>query len=183
MPVSIEPILNIAPVVAGDLTTIPPDLPKGHWRGTVTVTCTTSKKNDPSATHHPMLELAWSVTEAYDDENSDYVGACAKSWLTIYPQHHKTAAMSKRNFKQIVDHTHAPNPDASSLEESPPTWASLAPFIDHLESGEWEFWTYLKEDNRNPGQMSTNIAFSPPKGQESNGHVAVAPKTGKRRMA
>ena len=154
MPIDTSAVIEMAPVVTGDMGDIPPDLPEGEWDGTIEVV-----KAGPNSKGNAMLTLKFTPLQAYGDTDSEAVGRSTVDWYVFYPANHEQSKNSKRKIKALCEAAKIDLPDTSSLEEG--NFSSLVPFAEALEANQIHFFTSVQKD-KNSGEAQTRIHFSKP---------------------
>lgn len=171
MPLTTETELDFEPIDTGDMSEIPPDLPKGEWVGSCVVTPKVTQKGAP------MLMLKWTAEEDNTGENADQVGNSAPDFLTFMGANDPNAKWSKMAVKALCEAYEIDLPDTSSLKDG--SFASLEPFVEALESTKRVFWTTV-EKNRKDGTNQTKIHYTQPgkklKVEEGEGEEDEKPK-------
>jgi hypothetical protein len=158
MPLDLEQTIEMTPVETGDMSEIPPDLPDGEWVGSFV--CKASHTSEAKGSY-PMLVIDAIAEEANTEGNEDAVGAKATQMVCFFPANHSGAKMSKIRLKQLCEAYEIDPPDTSSLAENPPTWESLVPFVEALESQKRLFWTKNVPDKKT-GENRTELFFMKP---------------------
>ena len=154
MPIDTSIATNMTQVDTGDVYQDVPDLPDGHWKFAVKAKTGATK---PESGAYPMLTFEMTVTESLGDQ--DRTGAKIFQRAIFYPPSHKAYRMQRPTIVAFSEASGA-QVDTSSLNESPPSWESLVPWVDAIEEQELEFWTTSKKDKN--GQWQLNLHNSEP---------------------
>lgn len=156
-------------VDTGDMSDLPPALPEGEWDFAVpNITCKATK---PEKGSYPMVQLEMKVTQSYGDEKRD--GARLDVYLVCFPPSHKGYRGMARRFTSLSEALGIDGPDTSSLNESPPTWDSMMPWLETVSQSQIHAWTTVKRNNENVRE--TELHFSEP-GVRSSLTVEAAPE-------
>jgi hypothetical protein len=165
MPLDLSLTENMSPVDAPIPAEALPDLPEGEWDFVVKLV---NKIGKPEKGSIPQFEVTFTAIEAFTPGNEAYRGAACREYMCCFPAAHKGYKMHSARFRALGEASEAGMPDTSSLANNPPSWDSLVPWVDAVESVQVHGWT--KNDKDKEGNWQTKVVF-----QEPGKPLVVAP--------
>lgn len=145
-------VVSFQPVDCGDMSEIPPDLPKGAWTATCAV-----KKLATAKDKYPMLALEWKTSEALTDGNEDFVGNRATDFVVFWPSAHKASRIAKQRFKTLCSALDLATPE---LPNGIKSWDDLGDFIAELDGLQATIYTSIETGK--DGVQRTKVSYTAP---------------------